>query len=208
MLAVAIVALATGCAEQGSEAAVVRAQYDPRTRQLVRLDSDQNGDGVIDARTYMAGNLPLRTEVDADGDGRIDRWEYLDAESRVRMVGTSSRSDGVEDRWTSVDAASGERTLRMSRGRDRRVDRREYYRGETLVRADEDGNADGRPDKWEVWSEGRLRETSFDSPGTLGRPDRRVRYDAAGRFEAFEVDPDGDGQFAPPPAGVQLPEKQ
>ena len=177
----------------------VRPVYDPRTRQLVRLDSDQNGDGVIEVRTYMAGSAPLRTEIDTNQDGRVDRWEYLDANSRVRMVGTSSRGDGVEDRWTLTAVTNGERTLLLSRARDRRIDRREFYRGETLVRAEEDGNADGRTDKWEVWADGRIREAAFDSLGTLGRPDRRVKYDGSGKFQMFEIDPDGDGQFTPPP---------
>jgi hypothetical protein len=181
----------------------VRPVYDSRSRQLVRLDADQNRDRVIDTRTYMAGNTPLRTEADSDQDGRVDRWEYTDAHARVYMIGTSSRRDGVEDRWAIVDDRSSERTLLISRQRDRRLDRREVFLGDVLVRAEEDGNGDGRPDKWEVWDRGVLREVRFDSAGTRGRPDRRLLYDAAGRFERLEVDVDGDGRFETPAGNVQ-----
>jgi hypothetical protein len=200
----ALAVAAVGC-DQASTAPAVHPVYDHRTRQLVRLDADQDRDGRIDVRSYMAVNVPLRTEIDTDRDNRIDRWEYVDGESRVFMIGSSSRGDGLEDRWTLTDLSNGERTLLMSRARDRRVDRREFYRDAALVRAEEDANADGRPDRWEVWRGGVLRELSFDSAGSSGRADSRLRYDAGGRFELFEVDRDRDGQFSPPPPGQRPP---
>jgi hypothetical protein len=191
----ALAVAAAGC-DQASTA--VHPVYDHRTRQLVRLDADQDRDGRIDARSYMAVNVPLRTEIDTDRDNRIDRWEYVDEASRVFMIGTSSRGDGLEDRWTLTGQTNDERTLLMSRARDRRIDRREFYRDDALVRAEEDANADGRADRWEVWRGGVLRELSFDSAGSSGRADSRLTYDAGGRFELFEVDRDRDGLFSPP----------
>ena len=56
-------------------------------------------------------------------------------------------------------------------------------------------NADGRVDKWDRYQGEVLREVAFDTTFTSGRPNRRVMYDAGGRFVAVEADPEGDGSF-------------
>lgn len=169
--------------------------YEVSSRRLVRLDSDLNGDGRVEQRTYLDGTTPFRTELDADGDGRIDRWEYVDARAQVVKVGSSSRNDGIEDQWIYTAEENGERRVERSSERTPRVDRREFYRGETLVRVEEDTNQDGSPDKWETYDGGALREVAYDAVGDRGRPDRRVVYDAQGRYLRLETDEDGDGRF-------------
>src|SRR5262245_43825062 len=72
--------------------------YETSSRLLVRLDVDADVDGSIEQRTYLNGNVPLRTEIETDRDGRIDRWEYVDARAQVLKVGASSQNDGREDR--------------------------------------------------------------------------------------------------------------
>jgi hypothetical protein len=189
----AAVLLTAACAPEPP----VHGVYDERTRALLRLDYDSNGDGRIDVRTYLAGTRPYRTEVDGDGDGRVDRWEYLDVNARVVTVGVSSRGDAIEDRWTWPAAANGERRVDIARLRDRAIDRREFYRDDRLVRAEEDNNADGLADKWEVFDNGVLREVRFDTGYAGGQPDRRLLYDAGGKFVRLEIDPERDGTFAP-----------
>ena len=198
------VVAAIGCAATPDPRTAVPS-YDLFTGRLIQLSADQNGDGQIDQWTYLEGNRPLRGEADTDGDGRVDRWEYFDAGAKLTYIGTSSRNDGVEDTWSWVTPANGEARLDRSRQRDRHVDRREFYRGDTLVRAEEDTNMDGRIDKWDRYDGARLIEASFDTTLTRGRPDRRLTYDATGKVTAIEEDPDGDGTFvrvaAPPAAG-------
>jgi hypothetical protein len=135
----------------------------------------------------------LRTEVDANADGRVDRWEYV-VGSQVVRVGASSRHDGVEDTWTAR-SETGEVIVDRALAGDRRPVRREFYRDDALVRAEEDTNADGVTDKWETFDGGRLRTVGFDTSGKTGRPDRRLVYDPAGRFEYMEIDAEGDGVF-------------
>jgi len=171
--------------------------YDPYTSKLIQLTADLNGDGRQDQWTFLDGNRPLRAEADTDGDGRVDRWEYYAAPASLVKVGSSSRSDGVEDTWTWAIDANGERRVDLSRARDRAIDRREYFQGDVLVRADEDTDLDGLLDKWERYEAGALRQVEFDTTKQLGRPDRRLMYDAQGRFVSISADPDGDGTFEP-----------
>jgi len=199
------VVLASACASP--EGKVVRASYDPASARLIQLSADQNGDGAIDQWTYLEGNRPLRGEGDTDNDGRIDRWEYFDSNARLTHVGSSSRNDGVEDTWTWVTPVNGEARIDLSRRRDRQIDRREFYRGEILVRSEEDTNMDGRPDKWERYDRGRLIEASFDTTLSRGSPDRRLTYDAQGKVVSVDVDPEGDGTFVPAPQGAPAVEK-
>ena len=184
-----------GCAGDVPARRIVPS-YDPFTSRLVQMSADQNGDGRFDQWTFLDGNRPLRGEADTDGDGRIDRWEYFDPGSVLVSIGTSSVNDGIEDTWTfAAETAEGETRVVRSRKRDRQWDRVEFVRGTELVRAEDDSNADGRPDRWDRYEGNVLREAAFDTTLQRGRPNRRLMYDAAGRFAAIEADPDGDGRF-------------
>ena len=184
-----------GCQHAGSDRKTVPT-YDAYTSRLVRLGADQNGDGRLDQWTYLDGARVFRGEADSDGDGRIDRWEYFDEASALVKIGGASRGDGVEDMWTdAVPTAGGEVHVARSLQRDRRADRHEYFRGDVMVRSEDDTNADGRVDKWDRYEGAVLREVAFDTTFGATRPDRRVLYDAAGKFIAVEADPEGDGSF-------------
>ncbi len=187
------VASATGCRTAPTRTAV--PSYDDFTRQLIQLSADQDGDGRIDQWSFFDGNRPLRGEADTDADARIDRWEYFDDQSALTRVGTSSRNDGIEDTWTWVQPVNGESRLDRSRHRDRQIDRREYFQGATLIRAEEDTNADGRLDRWDRYEGAILRQAEFDTTLSTGRPNRRLLYDAQGRFLRVEADPELDGSF-------------
>jgi hypothetical protein len=182
-----------GCITEDTRGAP-RPVYDAQSRQLVRLDWDTNGDARTDQRTYFVNAKAVRTEGDVNHDGRVDRWEYVDATGAVIKVGTSSANDGNEDIWTWPVNADGEVRVDRAQYRDGFVDRREYLRNDTLVRAEEDGNRDGLVDKWESWKNGVLAMAAFDTSFMAGRPNRRVVYDA-GRVASVEGDPDGNGQF-------------
>jgi hypothetical protein len=169
--------------------------YDPFTGRLVQLSADQNADGVVDQWTYLDGNRPWRGEADTDGDGRIDRWEYFDTNAQLQRVGTSSRNDGVEDTWAYVMPVDGESRVVRSRNRDRHPDRLEFFSGNVLTRAEDDTNGDGRVDRWDRYEGGALREVAYDTSFASSRPDRRVIYDAQGKFVAVEEDVERDGTF-------------
>jgi len=181
--------------------------YDIFTSRLIQLSADLNGDGRLDQWTYMDGNRPLRGEADTDADGRVDRWEYFDGQAFLVRVGTSSLADGVEDTWTSPASPSGESEVARSRHRDRAIDRREVIREGVLLRSDEDTNADGLPDKWEVYEGGQLREARFDLSLSRGRANRRLVYNGQGQLVGVEQDDDGDDRFEPlvQPSGGALP---
>jgi hypothetical protein len=186
-------ALGSACTE--ADGRLVEPIYDMQTGRLIQLSADQDGDGRIDQWTYLDGTRPLRGEKDSDADGRIDLWEYFDSQAALVMVGSSSRSDGIEDTWTWVARANGEGRVDLSTRRDRHIDRREYYLDTTLARAELDTNGDGRVDRWDRYQSNVLREVQFDTSFTAVRPDRRLLYDAQGRFTGAEADDDRDGQF-------------
>lgn len=183
----------TGCGPS-DERGPVHAIYDPYSRKLLALYADQDGDRRIDQWTYTDGNRVFRGEIDTDGNGTIDRWEYFRADASLERIGTSSNNDGIEDTWT-WPAAGGEARVDRARLRDRRVDRSEYYRGDSLIRSAEDTNADGRVDRWDSYENGVRRLTAFDTTLTSERPNRRIVYSASGQFERLEADPERDGTF-------------
>lgn len=188
-----VFALAAACAPPAARDA--SGSYDLFTGRLIQLQADQNGDGRADQWSYLDGTRVIRGEADTDGDGRVDRWEYFDDRSQLVRVGTSSANDGIEDTWTWTSAANEEGRVDHARGRDRHLDLHEYYRGELLIRTEEDTNHDGRIDRWDRYEGPVRRQVEFDTTLTAGRPNRRVLFDAQGRFVRVEGDPELDGTF-------------
>jgi hypothetical protein len=145
---------------------------------LVRLDYDNDGDGDIDVRTYMRDGRPVRLEADRDSDGRVDRWEYYSRTGALLRIGGSTRGDGREDTWVHTDGAH--RIVEISTRRDGRIDRRETYEGDALVRAESDTNHDGLSDRWEEFRSGAIVQLMLDDERRNGRPTRRIVYGAGG----------------------------
>jgi hypothetical protein len=189
---VLVLGSAVSCADPGRATGV----YTHDTRVLVRVDYDYDGNGLIDVRTYMRGGRPVRLEGDANGDGRIDRWEYYGAGGELLRIGASTLADGREDTWVVLAGAHGaqadERRVDLSTRRDNTIDRRETYRGDTLVRAASDTNHDGLPDTWEEYSGGTLVRLLIDDDRRHGRPTRRIRYGPGGAAHVDALDPADD----------------
>jgi hypothetical protein len=156
--------------------------YDETTGRLERLESDQDGDGEIDAVAFMDGVHIKHVEIDSDRDGRFDRWEYYVPNP------TGEPGPGSPDGRNLLDRAE------EREGPDSPVIRREIYVEGVISRIEEDTDGDQRMDKWEYYEAGRLRRLELDLQGK-GFPDRRFVYDAQGAMVRLEADPDGDGVF-------------
>jgi hypothetical protein len=195
-----------GCDRKADEARKrISPEYDKATGKLVLLKYDSDGDGKVDTWSYMDGARVVRIEIDKDEDGKIDRWEYYDANQKLEKIGTSRANDGKEDSW-SYPAADGSTRVEVSAKRDGKISRVEHYQKGVLVSAEEDGDGDGKMDKWEVYDGDRLASIAFDTTHR-GTPDRRLIYGPNGTAR-LEVDPKGTGQFVavePLPARTRRP---
>ena len=171
-----------------------RPTYDKATGKLTQLTYDANKNGTIDTWTDMDGARPLRSRIDRDEDGRIDRWEYYDETGALAKVGFSRRQADKPDAW-AFSGADGTvaRVDSSSAGDETKIDRREFYEGGAMVRAETDSNGDGRTDKWETYESGALKIAAMDENGD-GTPDRRLTY-AAGALVLIESEPDPSGAF-------------
>lgn len=188
------------CACNGAttHSATIRPTYDKATGHLKELAFDANGNGRVDTWTEMDGSRPLRSRVDLNEDGKVDRWEEYDERGALGKVGFSRADNGKPDAWVYSGADGKVQRIEISSSGDSsRIDRWEYYdaaqsgpdgRG-SLVRAAEDTNHDGRPDKWETYEHGNLKTVAFDENGN-GRPTRRLTYTSSARV-AIESDPTG-----------------
>lgn len=182
-----------------------RPTYEKSTGKLIELTYDRNKNGRIDTWTDMDGTRPLRSRIDLDEDGKIDRWEYYGPDGKTLVkVGFSRKNDGKPDAWAySGPDGRVSRVEISSTGDEHKIDRWEYYDASlarpngdaigALVRAEEDTNGDGRPDKWETYEDGAIRTVTFDENHD-GIPDRRLTY-ADGRLVLIESAPDASGRF-------------
>jgi hypothetical protein len=180
-----------------------KASYDPATGRLKELTYDANKNGRIDTWTEMDGTRPLRARIDRNEDGKLDRWEYYDDKGQLAKVGFSRADDGTPDAWAFSGADGKVTRVEVSSARDeKKIDRWERYDPSTagadgmgaLVAAEEDGNKDGRPDKWESYERGAMKTAAFDEDHD-GKPDRRFTYDG-GTLVLIETEPDASGKYA------------
>ncbi len=168
--------------------------YDRTTGRLRELTYDRNRNGTIDTWTEMDGARPVAARIDLDEDGKLDRWEYYDSAGALEKVGFSRKDDGKPDAWAFAGADGRIERIDASSASDmNRIDRREYYDAAGLVRAEDDTNADGAPDKWETYQRGALRTAEFDEDYD-GKPDRRLTYEA-GTLVLIESNRDARGDF-------------
>jgi len=174
--------------------ATTKATYDKETGRLKELTYDKNKDGVIDTWTKMDGTKIVSSEIDADQNGKIDRWEYYGDGGRLEKVAIARANDGVADMWLYPGPDGKAARAEISTKHDGKVDRREWYEADVLVRAEDDTNGDGKADKWETYESGRVVTTSFDENND-GRPDRRLTYAAGGALVSIESDPDASGNY-------------
>jgi hypothetical protein len=145
----------------------VKAQYDPKSGRMKKLDVDTNKNGKIDSYTFMDGTRIDRIEIDRDEDGKIDRWEHY-KDGKIESVGTSTRGDGVEDEWAYQRPGGG------------------------LARIETDTDRDGKIDKWQVYDPPRasggapvLRSVETE-PDAAGKPTFRLLYRPDGSFDRSE----------------------
>jgi len=84
MLVVAASLAGASCAQAPAPPAGndrVKPSYDVQTGRLERITYDRNGDGRVDATTFMDGSAVVRAELDENFDGTIDRWEHYATEA-------------------------------------------------------------------------------------------------------------------------------
>ena len=194
MFALLLTAAAPSCARRSVEPKKeITPEYDQNTGRLRLLKYDSNGNGVVDTWSYMDGSRVMRIEVDTDEDGKIDRWEYYGADQQLEKVGLSSRHDGQPDTWQYFSGDQSVSRLEISTRGDGKVTRIERFDHGHLMAAEEDTDADGRIDKWEIYAGDRLTSVAFDTRHR-GAPDRRLVYDANGTARV-EIDPDLTGHF-------------
>ena len=166
------------CSGKPADNPYLKSVYD-KNGNLQQLQLDSNKNGTTDTWSYMDGSRVLRIEIDKDEDGKIDRWEYYGADQKLEKVGLSRANDGKVDAWAYSTPEGAVARMEISTRRDGKVSRTEFFEEGRRVRAEEDGDGDGRVDKWETWRDGALASVAFDST-RRGTPDRRLLYAADG----------------------------
>jgi hypothetical protein len=183
-----------GCDRKAAEIRTrISPEYDKTTGKLKLLKYDSDSNGVVDTWSYMDGARIVRIEIDKNEDGKVDRWEYYDASQKLEKIGTSRNGDGKEDSWSYPAGDGSIARVEVSAKHDRTISRVEHYDHGVLVSAEEDGDGDGRIDKWETYQGDHLSSIAFDTTHR-GTPDRRLIYGAKGEAR-LEVDSKGTGQF-------------
>lgn len=178
---------------RGAEARVVtKAQstyFYALDGRLVQLDFDSDRDGKADVFAYFtSGRTPDRVEIDSDQDGRIDRWERYDSNGRLVSY-SSSGPAGRPDRTVVLDPATGRTTrVESDANADGRPERVEIFSAGVLARAEIDSNADGRADRIQEWKNGLLLNEDLDRDSD-GRPDIRLVHDRSGAVTRVEALP-------------------
>ncbi len=93
ILSVAVLVAALGACREPSSRAEASGTYDADGK-LRLVTYDRNGNGKPDAWAYMDGTRIVRVEIDQNEDGIIERREYYDTRQALEKVELSTRGDG------------------------------------------------------------------------------------------------------------------
>jgi hypothetical protein len=200
----AVLLLTAACSDR-----VKRPDSDPRLSpeyqngRLTRLVFDRDANGTPDTWGYMDGARVIRVEIDENGDGMVDRWEHYGGEvppGQGRAADGRGAVPAADVRGAAADGFDPSRQVinRVERAtrRDGRITRRDFFTAGVLARVEEDTNGDGTTDKWETYVNGELSLMTLDTRHR-GTPDRRLVYGSDGSLVRIEADPTGSGQFTP-----------
>jgi hypothetical protein len=197
-----VASLCCAGAEQRQLQHGVRPSYDQKTGRLIQLDYDSDKNGRADTWTVMNGAKPVQSRIDRDEDGKVERWEFYDDTGALTKVGFSRNGDGEADAWAFAGPDKTVQKIEISSTHDEhRIDRWEYYDASGvgsdgqggLIRAEQDTDGDGKPDRWETYDRGALQTVAFDE-NRDGMADRRLTYRGAA-LALIESQPDASGRF-------------
>lgn len=216
VLFVAVTIACGGGTESERLRSTSRGVYDPETGALRVITFDKNQNGVIDTWTEMDGTRPVSSRLDQDEDGVIDRWEEYDEQGQLTRAGWvraplvlippaasatptpgSPNPQREPDTWAYMGPDGQVERIEyidLTESGERLVTLREFYDNGQIVRAEEDANADGHVDTWQVYENDRVKTSEYDD-GTDEKPDRRLTYNAAGQLVLIESAPDAQGRY-------------
>jgi hypothetical protein len=161
-----------------------KALYDT-LGQLAIVQYDSNNDGRADYIATYEGKQIRLIEVDEDQDGWVDRWEHYDEQGVLVKIGRWRKEKGKPDIWRYPGPDGLATRVDYDDDGDGRPDRAEIFREGRLVRVELDSDRDGHMDRWQTWDGGRLTVEELDTKGT-GSPDRRLVYGARGGIARVE----------------------
>jgi antitoxin component YwqK of YwqJK toxin-antitoxin module len=143
-------------------------QWFDRKPWTVVSEIDADADKLPESVWFYTAEGLAQKDIDANKDGRVDRREYFDAQSRLTK---------------SEEAADGSASFNFVWF---------YDDAGNPVRAEKDGNGDGRPDIWYYYNDGRLTSVREDTRGD-GSPDVWEEYDASETMIRQSRDLNADG---------------
>lgn len=154
------------------------------TLRQIRFDS--NDDRKPDVFAYFSGrNTPDRLEIDENRDGKVDRWEEYNP-SGVMVRFAISRKGGIPERFMEVDPVTMATTrVETDADHDGRRERLEIFTAGKLSHAEFDTNGDGKRDRVQSWTSGRMVSEEMDMDGD-GRPDIRILHAKSGVISKVE----------------------
>src|ERR1019366_3641243 len=147
---------------------------------------------------------PVSSVIDTNEDGVIDLWEYYENCGQLVKKGWLRAKPDLVSKFRKPDAFA----YMGPDGKPERVEyievsnvtgiegvvRREFYKGDVMVRAEEDTDGDGLMDRWDTFENKHLRTTEF-ALGHTGKPGKRFTYDDKGALVLIETEPDASGRY-------------
>jgi hypothetical protein len=143
-------------------------QWFDRKPWTVVVETDADADKLPESIWFYNAEGLAQKDIDGNKDARVDRREYFD--TRGRLIKHEEAADGsavLNFVWFYDEAGNP-------------------------VRAEKDGNGDGRPDIWYYYNDGHLTSVREDTRGD-GSPDVWEEYDASETITRQSRDLNADG---------------
>ncbi|MEH0021155.1 MAG: hypothetical protein V6Z89_15990 [Desulfobacter sp.] len=110
--------------------------------QPVKIDIDQDTNGVFESRTLLEQGRIIRTRQDKNQDGRMDMDTFFNEKQEKERLESDTEYDGKPDLWQFYKNNTLE-TLHRDENRDGRVDVIGFYKNGDVRRVEKDTDGDG-----------------------------------------------------------------
>ena len=162
--------------------------------KLSTQTQDDNQDSRVDVTIFFnAKEEKVRVESDTDFSGQVDAWEYYDGQVLVRAE-RDSNNDGKVDLKVYYQKSERQRLI-QDRDFDGRFETTQWFdRAPWSMVMEVDADLDGSPEGIYFYQAGVLREKQVDENGDGGF-DLKEIYNDQGKITRSEEEPDEQGRF-------------
>jgi hypothetical protein len=165
--------------DEDSDGRFEMTQWFNRPEWAMVMERDVDHDGFPETRSFFEGTYLKKKEIDNNSDNKINRREFYNENGKIIRIENDEGSTGIMNMvWyynSDEEAIKAEKDGNL----DGKIDVWFHYRNSMVTSVEEDTNFDGNPDLWETYDKSealvqRKRDLDYDGTPDVIEENRQV----------------------------------